>query len=182
MSRVSFAESVGVAALLAALNAAAYAMLRLLIPAGAALALSVPLVAAACACWLVMRSATSVGRVVVPLAWCLSALLLWAAAPPPTVLVAAHASLLWLLRVLFHHRGVLAGALDFGLGALAVAASFAAFRHTGSLLLATWCFFLVQASFACLPAHDDRARSPGDGLARARAAAAAALARLERPA
>jgi len=180
MSRVGFAESVGVAALLACGSAAAYLVLHALLPAGAAFALTVPLAAAACACWLIGRAASTTGRVVVALGWCIAALALWAAAPAPVVLLSAHAILLWLLRVLFHHRGVLTGAIDFGLGMLAVAASVAAFRHTGSLLLAAWCFFLVQASFACLPARDERASPAGDNLARARATAAAALARLER--
>jgi len=168
MSRVGFAESVGVAALLACGSAAAYLVLHALLPAGAAFALTVPLAAAACACWLIGRAASTTGRVVVALGWCIAALALWAAAPAPVVLLSAHAILLWLLRVLFHHRGVLTGAIDFGLGMLAVAASVAAFRHTGSLLLAAWCFFLVQASFACLPARDERASPAGDNLARAR--------------
>ncbi len=180
MSRVGFAESVGMAALLAAGSAATYLMSRLLAPAGTAFALAVTLAAAACACWLIARSATSTGRVVVALAWSIAALTLWAAAPHPALLVAAHALLLWLLRVLFHHHGVLAGVLDLALSGVAVAASCAAFRHTGSVLLAAWCFFLVQASFAGLPGRAAPGCRPSDNLARARATAAAALARLER--
>ena len=94
MSRVGFAESVGVAALLAAGTAATYLMSRLLVPAGTAFALAVTLAAAACACWLIMRSATSTGRVVVTLAWSIAALTLWAAAPHPALLVELRAELL----------------------------------------------------------------------------------------
>ena len=79
-----------------------------------------------------------------------------------------------------HHHGVLAGVLDLALSGVAVAASCAAFRHTGSVLLAAWCFFLVQASFAGLPGRAAPGCRPSDNLARARATAAAALARLER--
>ena len=49
------------------------------------------------------------------------------------------------------YSGVLPALLDFALGAASLAVTAWAARHSGSLLLATWCFFLVQALFVAIP-------------------------------
>ena len=41
--------------------------------------------------------------------------------------------------------------MDLGLGAFSISASVWAISRSGSVFLATWCFFLVQALFVTIP-------------------------------
>ena len=41
--------------------------------------------------------------------------------------------------------------MDLGLSALSISAAVWAITHSGSVFLATWCFFLVQALFVTIP-------------------------------
>jgi hypothetical protein len=59
--------------------------------------------------------------------------------------------MVWIIRVLYFSNGVLPALLDLGLSALALAAGVWAAGQTGSVLLAVWSFFLVQALFGSIP-------------------------------
>jgi hypothetical protein len=58
---------------------------------------------------------------------------------------------MWLVRSLYFYSGVLPALMDLGLSALSIAAAVWAISHTGSVFLATWCFFLVQALSVAIP-------------------------------
>ncbi|MDX1482686.1 MAG: hypothetical protein R3315_13465 [Woeseiaceae bacterium] len=89
----------------------------------------------------------------------LTALALWAVAslaavwllPSTAALFLVLAGLIWLTRSLFFHDGVLAAAADFLITAFAVVLTVAAVERTGSVAMATWSFFLVQAAFCVIP-------------------------------
>ncbi len=101
--------------------------------------------------YLLARSTVRVGRVTALAAWGAAAVLIWLAAPPLALYLLLHLGALWLLRSLFFHSSLFAAAADLGLNLLALAAAVWAVLHTGSLLLAIWCFFLVQALFVVIP-------------------------------
>ena len=56
--------------------------------------------------------------------------------------------------------------MDLGLNALSISASVWAITRSGSVFLATWCFFLVQALFVAIPPNvKGRAESVPDTVA-----------------
>ena len=58
---------------------------------------------------------------------------------------------MWLLRSLYFYSGVMPALMDLGLSALSISAAVWAITRSGSVFLATWCFFLVQALFVAIP-------------------------------
>ena len=83
--------------------------------------------------------------------WCVFAGLLWLLSPSLVDYLLLHVVALSLMRTLFFHKNLLAMLLDFALSLFALGTSFWAMSHTGSLFLAVWCFFLVQAAFIAIP-------------------------------
>jgi hypothetical protein len=57
----------------------------------------------------------------------------------------------WLVRSLYFYSGVMPALMDLGLNALSISAAVWAISRSGSVFLATWCFFLVQALFVAIP-------------------------------
>ena len=131
--------------------------------------------------YLLRRAPARAGRVTALAAWGGAAALSWFAAPSLTLFVLAQVGVIWLLRSLFFHAGPLAALGDLGLSALALGSGLWAFLHTGSLLLALWSFFLVQALFVALPqgaAQRPRQAPAVDRFELAHRAAEAAVQRL----
>ena len=58
---------------------------------------------------------------------------------------------IWLVRSLYFYSGVLPALMDLGLSALSISASVWAITRSGSVFLAIWTFFLVQALFVTIP-------------------------------
>lgn len=89
---------------------------------------------------------------------------------------------IWLLRSLLRYRSLASALIDLGLSALSLIVAAAVARHTGSLLLCLWSFFLVQALTALIPAKPWRpAQTPAEEpFERAARGAEAALRRLAR--
>jgi hypothetical protein len=50
--------------------------------------------------------------------------------------------------------------MDLGLNALSISASVWAITRSGSVFLATWCFFLVQALFVGIPPAVNKKANP----------------------
>ncbi|MGH8167455.1 MAG: hypothetical protein ACREQ1_09455, partial [Woeseiaceae bacterium] len=149
-----------------------------------ALRLVIPAMGLAYLICLLRLSDGSTGRITTLTAWCAISVAMWFLAPPFPVYVLMHSGMLWLVRSLYFHSGVLPALLDLGLSALSVSAATWAVSRSGSVFLASWCFFLVQALFVFIPRRVP-APGPGDGLAndddafeRARRRADAALKQL----
>jgi hypothetical protein len=63
----------------------------------------------------------------------------------------SHLGIVWIIRALYFHSSVLPALLDLGLCALAGLAAIATARHSHSMFLTIWSFFLVQALFVAIP-------------------------------
>lgn len=161
MKAPSFLEGVLVA-LLAALGASiAQSVLELALTRSAALELIVAGLGLAYSLYLLARARERAGRIVVVIGWVVATGLAWSLAPGPLTQVLVQAGLAWLIRGLYHRASPLASLLDLGLILLGLASALWAGLHTGSLLLAVWCLFLVQAAFGAI-AQRTAAQGPGD--------------------
>ncbi len=177
MRRPGFLEGALAALLLAILGGAGAAVLIPLLGAALALPALVVLMAAVYLGYLLRRSRGKSGRVVVLCLWLMATLAGWTLLSLPAF-VALQTGLVWLVRTLYFHGGVLASLADLGLSALALAAAaWAAGRGSG--LLAVWAFFLVQALFVWIRSPAAAGAPPDDhGFEAGRALARAALGRL----
>lgn len=152
MNRPTFLNGVGLAAALAFVTAACVALLSLYIGAGLVVLFAVPAVAFAYVVYLLVSSRERSGRLTTLAAWLVLAIVTAWLAPPLTVYIAVHLAALWLVRSFYYHAGVVPALADLALFGLGIAAFTWAFASTGSIFLATWCFFLVQALFTAIPA------------------------------
>ena len=125
------------------------------------------------------------GRVTAVAGWCLITCIAWAVAPTLSVYLLIQLGLLWLVRSLYHHSGLLPALADMGLTVLGLAAAVWALQRTGSVFLTTWCFFLVQALWPLIPQPRRRHNrqpaavlQPACGFESAHRAAEAALRKL----
>src|SRR5262245_31369143 len=182
-SEATFLGGVVVAAVFAAAGAALFGATVAWWSPRFALRTIVALLGAAYVLYLLACSGERTGRVVTVAAWMIGAALLAAFADALGLFLVGHAVLVWLVRALYHQRSTIGALADLGLTALALAAAVASMRSTGSLFLAIWCFFLIEALFAAVPNGITRSH-PRAGVeppfARAQRSANAALQRLAR--
>jgi hypothetical protein len=180
MSRPSFIEGVLVALALSAVGGIAAAALPTLFGAAIGSRLLVAALAAVYIGYLLRRSREKTGRMVVPCLWLTATVAGWALLPV-TGFALLQVCLVWLIRALYFHGGVLAALADLGLSVFALAAAVWALG-SGSWPLALWSFFLVQALFPWIPSLTPGAYpdSPTDNdcFEEARVLAEAALKRL----
>lgn len=133
--------------------------------------------------YLAWRSPVASGRVILPLIAAVvgAGTLLFA----PVFLLPVELGVLWLTRALLHQRGPFSALADLALVLLGLGAGIWAMTATGSIAVALWCFFLVQALFPTVRGLD-AGRSPSgsapalDGDVRFDRAAQSALSSLRR--
>lgn len=145
MNRPSFVSHVIVAFLLAVAGGMCFTLLTPFLRPPTALRLTLGLVATGYVLHVVLASQVNGGRIAAPTLWLLCAAVLAWAAPAPALFTSLHAVLLWLLRALLIHTRVIPVMADLALSALALAVAVACARHTGSLALSLWTFFVIQA-------------------------------------
>jgi hypothetical protein len=185
-SRPSLGRGIAAALVLALAGAAVLAALAPLVGSSTALRAVVALLGFGYLLYLLGSSGERVGRITVVLLWTVVAAVAWAAALPIVPYVLLHVGLVWLVRSLYFHSGLLAALADLGLTLLGVAfASWAASR-SGSAALALWCFFLVQAFHVSIPAalatdRERGGRDAHDPFRRAQQAAESAIRRMSAP-
>lgn len=151
MKRPSFLHGVIVAAILGFFASAVVATLTPFVGLGAVIRLVIPALALAYLFYLFSRSTERVGRVTTLSLWAALAAITWWVAPPLPLYLLIHVGAIWLVRSLYFYSGVLPALMDLGISALSVSASVWAISRSGSVFLATWCFFLVQALFVAIP-------------------------------
>ena len=104
-----------------------------------------------------------------------------------TTVVLVAVALIWGMRACTYSRSLVVWLLHGGLCLLGLGAALWAYTHSGSIVLAVWSFFLLQALFACVPPRlaqqpveegDVAGDQEGDGFVRAHQAAQKALGRL----
>lgn len=153
MKRPSFLEGTGVALVAALAASLGQAALGWALPTGTAARLLTLVIGTAYLLYLLYRSSERVGRVTTIALWSLATGLLWIAGLPLSLYLSAHLCLLWLARSLYFHQVPLAALADLGLTGLSLTAALGAWLHTGSLFLAVWCLFLIQALFVLIPSR-----------------------------
>lgn len=162
MSRPTFLEGAGVALVLAVAGGVAF---TLLVPLLAGVVVLKGIAAAAGLAYLLYlltRSGARAGRVTAVAAWALATAAAWWLAPSLLLYLLVQAGVLWLLRSLLFHRGLLATVADLGLTGFGLLAAGWALARTGSVGAALWCFFLVAALFVAIPARFPRRPAAND--------------------
>ncbi len=185
MNRPGFLHGVIVAAILAFFASAIVATLTPFAGLGAVVRLVIPMLGLAYLLYLLNRTAERLGRVTTLTLWTAMAAATWWIAPPLPLYVLIHVGAVWLVRSLYFYSGIMPALMDLGLNALSVSAAVWAITRSGSVFLATWCFFLVQALFVAIPPAVQRKAKPemntavdNDSFERARRQADAALRQL----
>jgi len=151
MKRPTFIHGVIVAAVLGFFASAIVATLTPFVGLGAVMRLVIPALALAYLLYLFSRSTERLGRVTALSAWAVLAALTWWVAPPLPLYLLTHVAAIWLLRSLYFYSGVVPALMDLGISTLSISATVWAITRSGSIFLATWCFFLVQALFVAIP-------------------------------
>ena len=151
MKRPSFFHGVIVAAVLSFFASAIVAALLPFVGLGAVIRLVIPALGLAYLLYLFSRSEERVGRVTTLFLWSALAAVTWWIAPPFPFYMLIHVGAIWLVRSLYFYSGVLPALMDLGVSTLSISATVWAMSRSGSVFLAVWCFFLVQALFVTIP-------------------------------
>jgi hypothetical protein len=183
MRRPTFLQGVAVALIAALLGEVLFVALSPLLGTLTALQLVIASASFSYILYLLRSSAERTGRLVTLAAWLLVTVTTAWLSPPLGLYLLSHVAMIWLVRALYFHASLLTALADLGLNALAVAAVVWATLQSGSLLLALWCFFLVQALFVMIPPSmkkEGAAAVPldNDAFEQARRTAQAALRKL----
>ncbi len=151
---------------------------------GSVIRLAVPLLSLIYLVHTLKGMGATTGRVVMFAAWCFFSLCCWWFVTSLPFYLLLHAGAIWLIRSLFAYSSLIPAMLDLALTACAAIAFSWAFMRTGSVFLATWCFFLVQALWTRIPnrlKHHSPRQAPetgSDEFEQARRRADAALRQL----
>jgi len=140
-----------VAAVLAFVASVFVATLTPFIGLGSVVRLMIPALSFAYILYLLRSSEERTGRITTLSLWSALAIVTWWIYPPLPFYVLIHVGAIWLVRSLYFYSGIFPALMDFGLSAFSVSAFVWAVSRTGSVFLATWCFFLVQALFIAIP-------------------------------
>lgn len=185
MNAARFWQGVLAAALLALLGALVFHSLTPLIGPSAALHSCILGLGAAYLGLLMQQHRLRVGRVIAALAWMLASAALIVIGPALWVWLLVQTVAIWLLRSVACYERLGYALVDAAICVVALGAAIAAARHSGSLALALWCYFLLQALSAAIPARASRpvaAATAGDTpFDSALHSAEAALRRMSRP-
>ncbi|MGD8910278.1 MAG: hypothetical protein PVF13_02335 [Chromatiales bacterium] len=153
MKRPGFVEGVGVALAASVGGGVIFTVLATLFAGGFVLRMLIATLGLLYMLYLLRRSSERVGRITTLAVWLLAALGIWLLGLSLPLYLLAHLGLVWLVRCLYFHAGLIAAFADLGLVLFGLAAAVWAWLVTGSLGISLWCFFLVQALFALIPAR-----------------------------
>ena len=156
MKRPSFVHGVIVAAVLGFFASAVVATLTPFVGLGSVIRLVIPALSLSYLLYLLSRSDERVGRVTTITLWSVLAVATWWLSPPLPLYLLIHVGAVWLVRSLYFYAGIVPALMDLGLSGLSVSASVWAITRSGSVFLATWCFFLVQSLFVMIPQSVER--------------------------
>ena len=151
MKRPGFLHGVIVAAVFGFFASTIVATLTPFVGFGSVVRLIIPALGLAYLLYLMSRSKERLGRVTTLSLWSALAIATWWVAPPFPLYLLIHVAAIWLIRSLYFYSGVIPALMDLGLNALSISAAVWAITRSGSVFLATWCFFLVQALFVAIP-------------------------------
>jgi hypothetical protein len=156
MRHPTFLEGVAVAVVASTAGSILFTALTAVFAGGAVLRVVIAGIGLGYVLYLFSRSRERTGRITALVAWAAVAGLTWLMSPALPLYALVHLGLVWLIRSLYFYCSVLSALADLGLTGLSLAAAVWASIHTGSLFLAIWCLFLVQALFVAIPEGMDR--------------------------
>lgn len=151
MIRPTFFHGVLAAAILAFCASAVVATLTPFVGYAFVLRIVIAALGFAYVVYLLGRSPERIGRTATVLSWSALAMVTWWLAPPLPLYLLVHVAAVWLVRCFYFYAGFLPAVLDLGLTAISVSGMVWAMTRSGSIFLATWCFFLVQAIYVAIP-------------------------------
>lgn len=101
--------------------------------------------------YLFSRHSEKTGKMTVIAGWLAISTLIPVFSNSILLFVSLHISMIWIVRSLYFYNSLWSSALDLALNCFALLAGIFTWQHTSSLLLALWCFFLIQAMFVFIP-------------------------------
>ena len=152
MKRPSFLQGVIVAALFALVGSISLAGLSIVLGGAVALQIVTTALGGAYIVYLLSQSNERTGRIAIIAAWGVVTTCSWLLTADLSMTLITQSVLISIVRALYHHTRVLAGMADFGLSLFALSAAAWASSQSGSMFMTVWCYFLVQALFAGIPA------------------------------
>jgi len=151
MKRLTFFNGVAAAAVLAFFSSVGFVVLTPILTLAFLSKLGVPVLALIYISYLFAHSSERVGRVATLTLWSILVVFAWVFNPPFTVYLLLHVGAVWLIRSLYFYSSIVPALMDLGLNVLSIATAIWAITQSGSVFLAVWCFFLVQALFVAIP-------------------------------
>ncbi|MEN8170394.1 MAG: hypothetical protein ABFS08_09250 [Pseudomonadota bacterium] len=164
MKRPGFLQGVGVALAAALLGEVVFVALAPLLGSVMALHMVIASTSFLYIIYLLRSSGVRLGRMTTLLGWLLIIVVTAWMEPALMVYALVHVAMIWLVRSLYFYSGLLPAVADLGLNFVAVAAVVWATAQSGSLMLALWCFFLLQAVFVVIPRNMNKPLSSADGV------------------
>lgn len=164
MKRPTFLQGVSVALIAALLGEVVFVALAPLLGSPTALHLVIAMASFLYIVYLLRSSGVRLGRVTTLLGWLLITVTTAWMGPPLMLYVLIHVAMIWLVRALYFYSSLLPAMADLGLNFVAVAAVVWATAQSGSLMLALWCFFLLQAVFVVIPRNMEKHQAQPDGV------------------
>lgn len=161
MKRPTFFHGVVVAAVLAFAASVVIGALTPFVGVGSVVRFVIPAVSFVYVMYLLHSSTERVGRITTLSLWSALAITIWWIGPPLPYYVLVHVGAVWLVRSLYFYSGIFPALMDLGLSAMSVTAFVWAASRTGSVFLAAWSFFLVQALFVVIPTTIARRKESG---------------------
>jgi hypothetical protein len=163
MHRPTLLEGVLVALVLSLSVSPLVVLVQLVIGSLLAWKIMVMIMAYTYICYLLARSRRRSGRVTLGLLalTVLLASLVFTWRFPMILLLCV--TLIWIMRSFAYSRSLVSAVLQGGVCVLGCGAALMVYGHSGSLALALWSFFLVQAAFVLIPAQGmRRSTAPND--------------------
>src|SRR5690606_21037845 len=145
MKQLTFFNGLCMAILLTVAGAAVFTVTAPLLGPGLAMRALVLLLGGAYRLWVLHVTRVDCGISLMVVAWLLVTGLLLLFNPPISLWLGAQTVLIWLIRCAARYDRLWPPLLDAGLNLLALCCGISAFWHTGSMAMAIWCFFLLQA-------------------------------------
>jgi hypothetical protein len=159
MKKPTFIHGVVAAIVLAFIASAMVAAVTPFLGLGSVIRLAAPALALAYVLYLFRSSRQRTGRVVTLTLWAALTAITWWTGPPLAAYLLIHAGAVWLIRALYSYSGLIPALIDLGLCAISVLVFSWAFMRTGSVFVATWSYFLVQALWVAIPAKIEGGRA-----------------------
>ena len=149
--RISFFEATGTAILISVVGAILFSVLSSLFSGGLVLRLLTSVLAFAYIIYLLVRSTERNGRISVIVIWLLFAPANLLLVDSLLMYLSLHIAAIWLIRSLYYYNSLFSSMTDLVLTVFSLVAAIFAWHSSHSLLLALWCFFLLQALFSFIP-------------------------------